>query len=181
MSWMRSVKQKCSRHMANSKATDDTEVLFKLLVVDSTCALNASRARSSLTHKHTHMTAPKKLWNVSVAWISVDPEAGMLSGISRKRSIRSNPYWFTEFCNSQCLSHFAAPFIVVRAETSVAESCVWCNKVDSHPEQYTVTYAFQQTMVASQQRKTVQCCSTTREAKHEEAAARPHPRTVIHK
>ena len=47
----------------------------------------------------------------------------MLSGISRKRSIRSNLYWFTEFCNSQCLSHFAAPFIVVRAETSVAESC----------------------------------------------------------
>ena len=47
----------------------------------------------------------------------------MLSGISRERSIRSNPYWFTEFCNSQCSSHFAAPFIVVRAETSVAESC----------------------------------------------------------
>ena len=47
----------------------------------------------------------------------------MLSGISRKRKIRSNLYWFTEFCNSQCLSHFAAPFIVVRAETSVAESC----------------------------------------------------------
>ena len=47
----------------------------------------------------------------------------MLSGISQKHSIRSNPYWFTEFCNSQCLSHFAAPFIVVRAETSVAESC----------------------------------------------------------
>ena len=52
-----------------------------------------------------------------------DAEAGMLSGISRKRSIRSNPCWFTEFCKSQCLSHFAAPFIVVRAETSVAESC----------------------------------------------------------
>ena len=53
----------------------------------------------------------------------VDSEAGMLSGISQKRSIRSNPCWFTEFCKSQCLSHFAAPFIVVRAETSVAESC----------------------------------------------------------
>ena len=53
----------------------------------------------------------------------------MLSGISRKRSMRSNPYWFTEFCNSQCLSHFAAPFIVVRAETSVAESCN-VNRVD---------------------------------------------------
>ena len=46
----------------------------------------------------------------------------MLSGISRKRSIRSNPYWFTEFCNSQCLSHFAAPFIVVRAEASIADN-----------------------------------------------------------
>ena len=54
----------------------------------------------------------------------IDTEAGMLSGVSRKRSIRSSPCWFTEFCNSQCLSHFAAPFIVVRAETSVAESCV---------------------------------------------------------
>ena len=53
----------------------------------------------------------------------VDTEAGMLSGVSRKRSIRSNPCWFTEFCKSQCLSHFAAPFIVVRAEASVAESC----------------------------------------------------------
>ena len=78
------------------------------------------------TQTRTH-DRTKLLWNVSVAGISVDTEADMLSGISRKRSIRSNPYWFTEFCNSQCLSHFAAPFIVVRAETSVAESCV-CNK-----------------------------------------------------
>ena len=60
----------------------------------------------------------------------VDTEAGMLSGISRKRSVRSSPYWFTESCNSQCLSHFAAPFIVVRAETSIAESCK--KKVDNH-------------------------------------------------
>ena len=54
----------------------------------------------------------------------IDTEEGILSGISRKCSIRSRSYWFTEFCNSQCLSHFAAPFIVVRAETSVAESCI---------------------------------------------------------
>jgi len=39
------------------------------------------------------------------------------------RSVRSNPNRFTEFCNSQCVSHFAAPFIVVRTETSVAETC----------------------------------------------------------
>ena len=61
--------------------------------------------------------------SLSRGMIRIDTEAGMLSGISRKRSMRSSTCWFTEFCNSQCLSHFAAPFIVVRAETSVAESC----------------------------------------------------------
>ena len=62
----------------------------------------------------------------------------MLSGISRKRKIRSNLYWFTEFCNSQCLSHFAAPFIVVRAETSVAESCKQLFQWGSPPDDVTV-------------------------------------------
>ena len=61
-----------------------------------------------------------------------DTEVGMLSGVSRKRRMRSNPCWFTEFCNSQRLSHFAAPFIVVRAETSVAESCDENAKVMKH-------------------------------------------------
>jgi hypothetical protein len=54
-----------------------------------------------------------------------DTEAGMLSGISREHSIRSRFCWFTEFCNSHCLSQFAAPFIGVRAEVSIAESCAW--------------------------------------------------------
>ena len=54
---------------------------------------------------------------------SIDTEAGMLSGISQKHNMRSSPCRFTEFCNSQCLSHFAAPFIVDRTETSIAESC----------------------------------------------------------
>ena len=56
----------------------------------------------------------------------VDTEAGMLSGISRKRNMRSSSCRFTEFCNSQCLSHFAAPFIVARTETFIAGSCVFC-------------------------------------------------------
>ena len=30
--------------------------------------------------------------------------------------------WFPEFCKSQCISHFAAPFLNVRAKTSVTES-----------------------------------------------------------
>ena len=83
--------------------------------------------QGTLVHKHEQPTQqapkPKGLRDRQQHETEVDTEAGMLSGVSRKRSIRSNPYWFTEFCNSQCLSHFAAPFIVVRAETSVAESC----------------------------------------------------------
>ncbi len=54
----------------------------------------------------------------------LDTEGGMLAGLSRERQVRSNPYWFTEFCSSQCSSHFAAPFIVVGAETSIAEICI---------------------------------------------------------
>ena len=41
------------------------KVLFKLLVAGSTCALDASKAKSSLTHKHAHMTEPTKLESVS--------------------------------------------------------------------------------------------------------------------
>ena len=85
------------------------------------CAMSG---RARLTLRDTGAGSPKQLGMSSGYGDGVDTEAGMLSGISRKRSIRSNPYWFTEFCNSQCLSHFAAPFIVVRAETSIAESCI---------------------------------------------------------
>ena len=52
-----------------------------------------------------------------------DTEAGMLLGISQKHNVCSSPCRLTEFCNSQCLSHFAAPFIVARTETSIAKSC----------------------------------------------------------
>ena len=52
-----------------------------------------------------------------------DTEAGLLLGISQKHNMCSSPCRLTEFCNSQCLSHFAAPFIVTRTETSIAENC----------------------------------------------------------
>ena len=93
-------------------------------------ALHASRARApwctNTSGRHCELQG-QRLGARRQHETEVDSEAGMLSGISRKRSIRSNPCWFTEFCKSQCLSHFAAPFIVVRAETSVAESCKGSN------------------------------------------------------
>ena len=39
--------------------------------------------------------------------------------------MRSKIRWFTEFCNSHYVSHFAAFFIVARAKISVVESCLW--------------------------------------------------------
>ena len=41
---------------------------------------------------------------------------------TRKRNLRSKIWWFTEFCNSHYVSHFAAFFIVARTKTSAAKS-----------------------------------------------------------
>ena len=46
-------------------------------------------------------------------------------GRSLGRNLRSKTRWFTGFCNSHQVSHFATFFIVARAEISVAESRVW--------------------------------------------------------
>ena len=52
------------RHATDNRATKDTEVLIKLLVADNTCALNASRAQGSLTHKDARTTEPRNLEGV---------------------------------------------------------------------------------------------------------------------
>ena len=74
--------------------------------------------RTGCTHTHTLVRArmPPEVTQEGT-------KSGMLPGISQQHNTRSKLYWFTEFCNSQRLSHFAAPFIVVQAETSIAESC----------------------------------------------------------
>ena len=78
---------------------------------------------NTLTHKHAQQHHRKNCRRRLLAEEKIDSEADMLSGISRKRNAHSSYYWFSEFCNSQCLSHFAAPFIGIRAKTSIAESC----------------------------------------------------------
>ena len=42
-----------------------------------------------------------------------DTQRGVLSG-KWERNLRSKTWWFTEFCNSHYVSHFAAFFIVAR-------------------------------------------------------------------
>ena len=51
----------CSRCTIISKSNKWHKVLFKLLVDNSTCTLNASKARSALTHKHAHTKYPNDL------------------------------------------------------------------------------------------------------------------------
>ena len=43
------------------------EVFFKLIAVDTTHALNASRAPGSLTHKDARVTRPAGSWKASAA------------------------------------------------------------------------------------------------------------------
>ena len=110
-----------------SKAPQTTQplapkMLSKLAVAAEPCQSDASRApRHILRHRQSQKLAHKEPQQLEQQ--SIDTEAGMLSGISQKHNMRSSPCRFTEFCNSQCLSHFAAPFIVDRTETSIAESC----------------------------------------------------------
>ena len=51
-----------------------------------------------------------------------DTGSSLPPGLSQKRMLHSSVYRFPEFCSSRCLSHFAAPFLVVWTKTSVAET-----------------------------------------------------------
>ena len=112
------------KHAHYRDNSDAPRMLYRLLGGERMAdELHASRESHPDTQILLHRGSDSKDVPADGEIGNIDTEAGMLSGISRKHSIRSNPCWFTEFCNSQRLSHFAAPFIVVRAEASVAESC----------------------------------------------------------
>ena len=88
-------------------------------------ALCAPRTHQEGDPRHTRHTKTQAAEppDVSLAIKGEDSEADRPSGMSRKHRIHSRFYWFTEFCNSQCLSHFAAPFISVQAKTFITEGC----------------------------------------------------------
>lgn len=51
-----------------------------------------------------------------------DAQTGVPLAEGLGRNLRSKTRWFTGFCNSHQVSHFATFFIDARAEISVAES-----------------------------------------------------------
>ena len=54
--------------------------------------------------------------------------------------MRSAFSWFSEFCHSRRLSHFAASFIVTRAEASIAENCDRIRKSENTKKNNSVDY-----------------------------------------
>ena len=77
---------------------------------------------STLTPNRMQTTTPQ-IWIMSPESNGIDSEASMLSGISRKRNLCSSPDWFAKFAIHNAYHGSLRPFIVVRAETSIAESC----------------------------------------------------------
>jgi hypothetical protein len=76
----------------------------------------------------------KKIWALRLRTLNVplltqrslfrtDTQRGVVTGLSRDRNLRSKIWWFTEFCNSHYVSHFAAFFIVTGTKISIAKSC----------------------------------------------------------
>ena len=63
---------------------------------------------------------PKRL--VSVFWCDAQSDVPSTGGLGR--NLRSKTQWFTGFCNSHQVSHFATFFIDARAKISVAESLI---------------------------------------------------------
>ena len=80
-----------------------------------------SQARVSNATALTH-TAHNVAEQQAKSWKLIDIESSTPSSISRRCKLRSNIYWLTEFCNSQCISHFAAFFIINWAKTFIAKT-----------------------------------------------------------
>ena len=107
-----------------------------------------------------------------------DTKASMLSGIAQQHNTRSRLYWFTEFCNSQRLSHFAAPFIVVQAETSIAESCL--ESVANNIMHNSPNHSSLQTAAAPKHQNNATPICYPRNSTRETQQCCPHPEFHIH-
>ena len=76
-----------------------------------------------------------------------DAQADVPSAKSLGRNLRSKTRWFTGFCNSHQVSHFATFFIDARAEISVAESRLLlrhgttrAHRLTGHRRTHTIVY-----------------------------------------
>ena len=82
----------------------------------------AARGREAIIRPHRATTFAGK--EVFVGRLCVTPRQTCPRPSGFGRNLRSKTRWFTGFCNSHQVSHFATFFIDARAEISVAESRV---------------------------------------------------------
>ena len=80
--------------------------------------------RSRRPQAELPVSQPRVSQNTQWSLIRTDTQRGVVSGLSRDRNLRSKIWWFTEFCNSHYVSHFAAFFIVMGAKISIVNSCI---------------------------------------------------------
>ena len=95
-------------HYTSSKFNEQTLCILRLRSTTGNCCRRGGIAKEK---RNSTFWGIKKHWNRRA--VKKKPQ---------QRLSRSAVWWFTEFCNSHCVSQFAASFIVARAKTSIAES-----------------------------------------------------------
>ena len=111
------------RNKTNCCTQSNTEArrLYRLFLKRSeSLHHNSTLFSSPNVPSNTHFLLQKHAqWSL----IRTDTQRGVVSGLSQNRNLRSKIWWFTEFCNSHYVSHFAAFFIVTGAKISIVNSC----------------------------------------------------------
>ena len=85
--------------------------------------LNDKALRLSLSSQHACIETNSNT-NAAERWLNRYWER-RAPRATQERNLRSKIWWFTEFCNSHYVSHFAAFFIVARTKISIAKSCIF--------------------------------------------------------
>ena len=78
--------------------------------------------RWKLNFTHSYLTRKTNLNRIEIWEINLTHWNKHADRISRQRSLRSKIWWLAEFCNSHCVSHFAAFFIVMGTKISIVEN-----------------------------------------------------------
>ena len=113
-----------SCHAATQPQRSHTQAQRPACSKQGTCTVCVMATTRSDTQRRTTAYVQMQQSYFACAHEYTDTETGKPPGIAWRYNVHSNLYWFTEFCYSSCLSHFAAPFIIIPAKASNAENCV---------------------------------------------------------
>ena len=171
MSWMTAqsceLEQAMSQQLYNKRDTRECLLSCSLVTLP---VYSMRQGQNSLTHKHAPMTAPRDLacvrgMKINRHWSRHAFRNNPKAQYTFKSLLVHGILQFTMLITLRCALHRCSSRDIRRWKLCLLH----CGA--EHQEQNTSTAAVQQITMASQHRKTVRCCSTTREPKHEEAEA----------